>query len=92
MADLSRKRSGSTNVLDVPVTLNKNTTNNPSQKSEVLEFSAKPTIARQFGSQGMVWGMIQEPLTKDTLGLVELRHLSEFSIIVISTAQQTCDL
>ena len=41
--------------------LRKMSTNNPSQKSVVLEFSVKPSL----GCQGLVWQKIQEPLTQD---------------------------
>ena len=38
-------------------------TNNHSQKSMFLEFSAKPRLGYQFASLGLVWQKIQESLT-----------------------------
>ena len=40
-------------------------TNNPSQKSVVLECSAKPSLGWKLGSPGLIWQKIQEPLTQD---------------------------
>ena len=43
----------------------KTSINKPSQKSVVLESSAKPSHGCKPASQGLVWQKIQEPLTQD---------------------------
>ena len=50
-------------------------TNNQSQKSVVLESSAKPRLGCQFGSSGLVWQKSQEPLTQvaNLLGMVGVK-------------------
>ena len=56
-------------------TLIKTSTNNPCQKSVVIESSAKRSLGGLTGSLGLVWQKIQEPLTRDAplLGVVGVK-------------------
>ena len=52
----------------------KTSTNNSRWKSVVHEYCAKPCLGCQFGSSGLLWQKIQEPLTlgANLLGVVEV--------------------
>ena len=59
-------------------------TNNPSLKSVVLEYPAKPSLGCHFSSPDLVWQKIQEPLIQDNYALLSLREFDLYHLIYLN--------